>query len=250
MSKCFPFGGSYSVNTNTGTATGVCWLVASFYSVGFARVISLGFHHRASAESASKLWKWPTVTGFWHSLHLGMMSTFDILALCPKIIIIPQLSSSAGPLQLWVMNILHHPPFSFSIYTWLSSLSPLPSVWLFIHLPTFLLILSFSSAHHPSSHPLLLHLHPVILFLSIWLQCNQPSLLFLAESDLLCCSHNSGIIYILLTHSLFPFTSSLPNLSACMSALSPFCQLIPAIYSIKCFCIPSAFLFTHVDLFL
>lgn len=39
-----------------------------------------------------------------------------------------------------------------------------------------------------------------------------------------------------------------------MSAVSPFCQLIPVIYSIKCFCIPlvAAFLFpfTHVLLFL
>lgn len=75
-----------------------------------------------------------TVTGSWHSLHLGMMSTFDILPPCPKIII-PQLNSTARLLQPLVMNILHQPPTSFSIYTWLSSLSPLLSVWLFIHLP-------------------------------------------------------------------------------------------------------------------
>lgn len=188
--------------------------------------------------------KMATVTGSWHSLHLGMMSTFDIPPPCPKIII-PQLNSIARLLQPLVMNILHHPPTSFSIYTWLSSLSLLLSVWLFVHLPTFLFILSFSSAHHPSSYPLLLLLlHPVILFLSTSLRCNQPSLLFLAESGLFSCSHNSGIIYLLFTHSLFPFTSSLPNLSVCMSALSPHCQLIPAIYSIKCFCISvAAFLF-------
>lgn len=96
--------------------------------------------------------KMATVTGSWHSLHLGMMSTFDILPPCPKIII-PQLNSTARLLQPLVMNILHHPPTSFSIYTWLSSLSPLLSVCLFIHLPrpSFLFSLSHQLAIHPSS---------------------------------------------------------------------------------------------------
>lgn len=49
--------------------------------------------------------------------------------------------------------------------------------------------------------------------------------------------------YLLSTfHSSFPFTSSVANLSVCMSALSSFCQSIPANYSIKCFCIPSVLL--------
>lgn len=96
--------------------------------------------------------KMATVTGSWHSLHLGMMSTFDILPPCPKIII-PQLNSTARLLQPLVMNILHHPPTSFSIYTWLSSLSPLLSVCLFIHLsrPSFLFSLSHQLTIHPSS---------------------------------------------------------------------------------------------------
>lgn len=47
------------------------------------------------------------------------------------------------------------------------------------------------------------------------------------------CSHSSTF------HSSFLFTSVVANLPACTSALSPFCQSIPASYSIKCFCIPS-----------
>lgn len=40
-------------------------------------------------------------------------------------------------------------------------------------------------------------------------------------------------------HSSFPFTSSVANLSVCMSVLSLFCQGIPASSSINCCCIPS-----------
>ncbi len=153
-----------------------------------------------------------TVTSSWHSLHLGMMSTFDILRPCPKIIISP-LNSIASCCSPLAMNIPHHPPpfqstpdfhlhLSFSL-----SLSDYSFIY-----PAFFLF----SLYCPWSHLLLLRLQPVILFLSLPLQCNQPSWLILAESGLFNCSHNFSIIYLLFTLSLFPFSSSLPiYLSLC-----------------------------------
>lgn len=106
-----------------------------------------------------------TVTGAWHSLHLGMMSTFDIVRPCPEIII-PQLNSVASCCSscLWISCTTH---LLSNLHLTFISASPSHSLLLFIHLPKFPSILSFSSAHHPSTYPLLLHLLPSIFFLSI-----------------------------------------------------------------------------------
>ena len=110
------------------------------------------------------------------------------------------------------MNIMHHPP-SPPIYTSLSSLR-LFSLWLF----------------KVSFHSLVLFIRPHSLSLSVSPQHNRP---FLAESDLFklqpqFCSHLSTF------PSLFiPFLPFSTHLSVYMSALSPFCQLILVIYSIK-----------------
>lgn len=156
-----------------------------------ARLISLGFHQGQCWECIKTV-KMATVTGSWHSLYLGMMSTFDILQPCPKIII-PQLNSIASCCSPLVMNILHPPTFQSTHDFHLSLLS----------LSGYSFISSLSL--QPTIHPAIL-----ILFLSVSPQCNQPSSLFSAESDLFSYSHNPGIIYLLFTHSLFPFSSSLP----------------------------------------
>lgn len=146
-----------------------------------ARLISLGFHHRANAGSASQLWKWLpwqapgilSILGWW--VHLIYCGPFQ-----KSLFHSPTLSLAvAGPGYEYPA-----PPTSFPIYTWLSSLPLLLPLSLslssFIHLPKNLFSLSSSLAHHPSSSLLLLHLPPSILFLSIFLQCNHLSLLFLA----------------------------------------------------------------------
>lgn len=143
-----------------------------------ARLISLGFHHRANAGSASQLWKWLpwqapgilSILGWW--VHLIYCGPFQ-----KSLFHSPTLSLAvAGPGYEY-----RAPPISFPIYTWLSSLPLLLSLslLLFIHLHETRFSLSFSSAHRPSSS-LLLHLPPSILFLSIFLQCNHLAFLFLA----------------------------------------------------------------------
>lgn len=63
--------------------------------------------------SLGQLWeciktvKMAAVTGSWHSLHLGMVSKYDIPAFCPKVVIWP-LKHATGPLQL--LYGYHAPP--------------------------------------------------------------------------------------------------------------------------------------------
>lgn len=185
-----------------------------------------------------------TVTGSWHSPHLWMMSTFDIPSPCPEIII-PQLKSIVGQLQPLVKSILYHTPTSFSIYTWFSSLPPLLSVWLFIHPPQ----LSFYSFFLFSILPDTLFFFICTYWFSFYLclsnAISSPCSSWLNQASSAADTTLVSFIYFSLTlYSLSPLRS-LPNLSLCMSALSPFCQLISAVYSIKCFCIASvaAFLF-------
>lgn len=111
--------------------------------------------------------KMAAVTGSWHSLHLVMMSKYDIPPFCPQIIISP-LKSATGPLQLPLMNITPQPAASFAIYTRLWSLQPLLS------------LLSFTSTGRFSLSPMY-----------------RPSLLF--------CNHNPAILHLPFTlHSLSP----------------------------------------------
>lgn len=102
--------------------------------------------------------KMATVTSSWHSLHLVMMSKYDVPPICPEIIISP-LKSATGPLQLPLMNITPHPAASFAIYTRLWSLQSLLSLLFFTWTHRF----SLSPVHQPSllfcSHsPAILHL--------------------------------------------------------------------------------------------
>lgn len=109
------------------------------------------------------------------------------------------------------MNILNHPPLFQSTPDFHLHLSLSLSLWLFIQ---FLSIHSFS------------------------LQCNQPSLLFLAESGHFSYSHNSAIISLLFTHTLFPFSSSLPiYLSICQLFL-PFVNLFLSSTPLNAFIFP------------
>lgn len=175
----------------------VCCLV--LFSL-LARLISLGFHHRASAESASKLWKWlpwqaPGILSIWgwwvHLIYCGPVqkSSFHSSTL--------ELAVAASGYEYPA------PPTSFPIYTLLSSLSLLLSLWRFIYLSFFLLFLSLQLSSASSSAPC--YCHPLCSS-----QCNQPSLLFLAKSDLFSYSHNSEISYLPFTHSPFHFSCSLP----------------------------------------
>lgn len=144
-SRFFPAGGSFSVNTNTGAVTVLCWLVASFYSFACQTNLS-GVPSQGQCWERIKTVKMATVTGSWHSLHLGMMSTFDIVWPCPKIII-PQLNSTQAEAAPGYESPA--PPTFFPIYSWLSSLFLLPSPWLFIHVLSFYYLFLFSP---PSIH--------------------------------------------------------------------------------------------------
>lgn len=174
--------------------------------------------------------KMATVTYSWHFLHLGMISTFDILQACPKIIIL-QLDTVASCCSPLVMNILHHPPpFQSAPDFHLCLSSSLP--WLFIHLLKFLSIPSSSSAHHLPSFPLAPSStcrYSLSLCLSLW--CNQLCLLSSAEPGLFSCSHDSGVIYLHSTHSPVPFLFfSSPHIClyvSCFSLLSTYsCHLL------------------------
>lgn len=232
-----PFGGNYSVDTNAGTATVICWFVRFVPFSWLARLISLGFHHRTGAESASKTVKMATVTGSWHSLHLGMMSTFDIVWPCPKIII--PLHNSVASCCSPPGYEYPAPPTSSPIYSWLSSLSLRLLDYSFIHSSTDLL--SFFPLLLSSPPSIQLSSAPSCDSRSLW--CNQPSSLFMPESGLFSWSHNSAIIHLALYSLSLPLH---PSIRLYVGSLSPVRQLIPVVYPIKCFCIPSAaaFLFS------
>lgn len=178
-----------------------------------------------------------TVTGSWHSLHLGMMSTFDIVWPCPKIII--PLHNSVASCCSPPGYEYPAPPTSSPIYSWLSSLSLRLLDYSFIHSSTDLL----------SFFPLLLFSPPSIQLSSapscdsrsLW--CNQPSSLFMPESGLFSWSHNSAVVHLALYSLSLPLH---PSIRLYVGSLSPLRQLIPVVYPIKCFCIPSAaaFLFS------
>lgn len=225
------------------TQTLAWWQSSAGWSLGsvqFACQTDLtGVPSQGQCWERLKTVKMATVTGSWHSLHLGMMSTFDILWPFPKIIIPAQHRRLL--LQVLVMNILHHPPPFQSTPDFHLCLSSSLFLWLFLHLPKMLFSLSFSSAHHPSSAPssapfysLYLHLSPV-----------QSSLLALLGYIRLL-ELQPQFWFHLSTFHLLPiaFLFFSVHLSVYMSALSPF-SLIPVISSIKCFCIPpiAAFLF-------
>lgn len=209
-----------------------------------ARLISLGFHHRASAESASKLWKWlpwqaPGILSIWgwwvHLIYCGPVQKSSFHRSTPQLAV-------AAP-WLWISCATH---LLSNLHLTFISVSPSLSLSLAFHSSTqlslhslFLLSppsiqLSSSSSSAPSDS-LSLRLSPVqsaFLALLGWIRPLQPQPLFWY--------HFSAF------HSLFiPFLLFSTHLSVYMPALSPFCQLIPVIYSIKCDCIPSvaAFLF-------
>lgn len=166
-----------------------------------------------------------TVTGSWHSLYLGMMSTFDIVWPCPEIII-PQLNSTARHRSSLVMNILHKPPsFPSTPDFHLCFSSSLPG-YSSVHSSFFPFSHSLQHTVHPAISQLL-HLLP--LFSVSQSQQSALSLLFLAESGLYSCSHNLSTF-----HSL----SLLLCPSTCQLFLT-FCRRIPVSYSIKRVCIPS-----------
>lgn len=143
--------------------------------------------------------KMAAVTGSWHSLHLVMMSKYDIPPFCPKMIISPLKSATSA-----AAAYEYHSPASRLLCN--------------LHQT-----LVFAAA----SLPPFLHLDPPILFVS-----NVSTFFALLQPQ--SCYTSSTF------HSSFPFTSSVANLSVCMSALSLFCRGIPASSSINCFRIPSA----------
>lgn len=166
-----------------------------------------------------------------------MMSTFDIPPPRPKIII-RQLGGSAAAAPGYEYPA---PPTHLLFNLRLTFISVSSSLCLLCHSSTHLFLIFFFIPSI-SLCPILAG-HPRRLFAApgeFSFECNQPLLCsFPAESGLFSRSHNPVVIYLLSAHSLFPFTSSAANLSVCMSALSPLCQLIPAIHSIKCFCMRS-----------
>lgn len=122
-----------------------------------ARLISLGFHHRASAESASKLWKWllwqaPGILSIWgwwvHLMYCGPVQKSSFHSSTPELAV-------AAPGYEYPA-----PPTSFPIYTWLSSLSLLT------------LSLALHSSTQVSFYSLFLYSPP-----SIWLSSAPSSAL-------------------------------------------------------------------------
>lgn len=208
----FPFGGSHSVNTNTGTVTVICWSVAPFSAVGCQTNLT-GVPSQGQCWERIKTVKMATVTGSWHSLYLGMMSTFDIVWPCPEIVI-PQLNSTARHRSPPGNEYLAQATF-FPIYTWLSSLFLLLAPWLFIRALELFSILSFSSARCPSSDIPAPSSAPAIIRLPV---SAISSLLFLASSGLYSCSHNL---------STFPSLSLPLCPSICQLFLTVFQSLTP-----------------------
>lgn len=113
--------------------------------------------------SLGQLWeciksvKMAALTGSWHSLHLGMVSKYDIPPFCPKVIIF-LLKPATGPLQL--LYGYHAPPtgllcnlhqtlvfaatfFSLLSLSWIHRLSLLCSSWQDQTLSASTLLLSF-----------------------------------------------------------------------------------------------------------
>lgn len=136
------------------------------------------------------------------------------------------------------MNILHRPPLS-NLHLTFISVSPLLS---YSSISSGFPLRSLSL--QPTIHPAILRsfsCSPLFSFSLVSLQCNQLSLLFLAKSGFF--SYNHNFLLCSTYFLLFLFFST--HLSVYMSALAPFCQLIPVIYTIKCFCIPwvAGFLF-------
>lgn len=83
QSKCFPFDGSHSANQ--------LWHADSHPLVGrFIVFTRRCLTNLSGVPSVGQRWeciktvKMAAVTGSWHSLHLGMMSKYDIAAFCSK----------------------------------------------------------------------------------------------------------------------------------------------------------------------
>lgn len=180
-----------------------------------------------------------TRTSSWHSLHLGMMSTFDILRPCPKIIISPlnSIASCCSP-WLWISCTTH---LLSNLHLTFISLSPFLS-------------LAFHSSIRLSFYSLFLFIPPFHQAILCFFICT----LWISLSSIQSALHaHLGWIrplqlqpqfwyHLSAFHSLFlPFLFFSTHLSVYTSALSPVCQLTLAIDSIKCSCIPSlaAFLF-------
>lgn len=219
VSRFFPFGGSHSVNTNTGTVTVVCWSVASFSAVGCQTNLT-GVPSQGQCWERIKTVKMATVTGSWHSLYLGMMSTFDIVWPCPEIII-PQLNSTARHRSPLVMIISHKPPsFPSTPDFHLCFSSSLPG-YSSVHSSFFPFSRSLRHTVHPAIFQLL-HLLPLFS-----VSQTQQSALFALLGWIRPLQLQPQFIYFSLT-----FSSSVP---VYMSALSHFLST----YSINRFCIPS-----------
>ena len=238
-SNCVPFGGSHSVNTLARSQSSAGW---SLRFVHFTCQTYL-----TGAPSLGRCWeciktvKMATVTHSWHSLHLGMISTFHKARACPKIII-PQPSYIASCCSLWLSGTTHL--LSNLHLTFIPDSPPLGLSQAFLPISSGFSL--FSLSLKPTIHLAapLLHLLPAILFFS----CLPPVPSALNSPWLNQAS--SATITILVWFMYFPilfypFLCFSTHLSVYMSALSPFCQLIPVIYSIKWFCIPwvAAFLF-------
>lgn len=124
----------------------------SLRSIQFACQTNLtGVPSQGQCWERIKTVKMATVTGSWHSLHLGMMSTFDILRPCPKIII-PQLNSIASFCSpwLWIYCTTH---LLSNLHLTFISVSPSLSLAIHSSTPSFFL---FSLSLRPSIHPAIL----------------------------------------------------------------------------------------------
>lgn len=201
MSKCLPFGGGFSTNTNTGTATVVCSVASLPFSS--ARIISPGFHHRTRCWECIKTVKMATVTVL---LAFSPFGDDEYIWYTVAPVRRSSCHSSTPALTLAAPGYKYlSPPFQ----------SP-PD----FHL--WLLSLSLDSSIHPvSSDPLFLFSPPSIQLSSA--ACYSPSLsntIFVsAASGFLGCSHNSDIINPLLTQP-FHSLSTRPYISLLLSSLA------------------------------
>lgn len=170
QSKCYPFGGSHSANklwhADSHPLAGRFTLFARRCLTNLSGVPSVG-----QSWECIKTVKMAAVTVVWHSLHLGVMSEYDIAAFCPKKkkkkIVISLLKPTAGPLQLLLVIIFRHPPASVAVYTWLCPATSAVSQ----------AKCSFSASR---SHPSVSSRGPPFPLSPL----ARPSLLFLAGSDL------------------------------------------------------------------
>lgn len=152
MSKCFPL--LWQLFSQHKHWHGDSHLLVGRFALFtlLARLISLGFHHRANAGSASQLWKWLPwqapgilfILGWW--VHLIYCGPFQ-----KSLFHSPTLSLAvAGPGYEYPA-----PPTSFPIYTWLSSLPLLLSLSLFHYSSIYPRFFS-------DSLPLQLTIHPAL----------------------------------------------------------------------------------------